>query len=162
MFVDNKGQFFQSSGNALLRTLILWLMIPGLTSRGQAPQPPSPLVILTTHEGVDFTPYTTDLLEAVKRNWYAKMPDEAKDRPGVEGSGAKGKVSVRFKIRKNGRLDHQPTVEVSSGKKPLDDAAVAALRASAPFQHLPESFKGPYIELRIQFLYNLPLSALTP
>jgi hypothetical protein len=29
-------------------------------------------------------------------------------------------------------------------------------------ERLPESFKGPYIELRLNFLYNLPLSALNP
>lgn len=155
MIVDKKGQFFRFIGSAVLRASILWLAIPGLASRGQAPQPPAGLTILTPHEGVDFTPYTTDLLEAVRRGWYAKMPDEAK-------VGAKGRVSVIFKIRKNGKLDHKPKVESGSGKKRLDDAEVAAIRVSAPFEHLPEAFKGPYIELRIQFLYNLPLTALNP
>jgi outer membrane biosynthesis protein TonB len=42
----------------------------------------------------------------------------------------------------------EPTVEASSGKKALDNAAIAAIRASAPFEHLPNSFKGPNIELR--------------
>jgi outer membrane biosynthesis protein TonB len=51
---------------------------------------------------------------------------------------------------------------VTSGNKALDDAAVVAIRASAPFEHLPQSFKGPNIELRLNFLYNLPLSALNP
>ena len=161
MFVDTKGQLFESIGNALLCTLILCLVIPGLPSRGEAPQSPSPLVILTPHEGVDFTPYTNDLLQVVKRNWFARIPEEAKGKPGAEESGAAGgKVWVRFKIRKNGKLDHEPTVEVSSGIKSLDDAAVSAIRASAPFEHLPESFQRARVEMRLVFLYNLPPSAI--
>ena len=34
--------------------------------------------ILTPHEGVDFTPYGNHLVESIKRNWYAQMPQEAK------------------------------------------------------------------------------------
>jgi Surface antigen variable number repeat len=41
--------------------------------------------------------------------------------------------------------------------KPLDDAAVSAIRASAPFEHLPESFKGSNIELALSFFYNMPI-----
>jgi TonB family protein len=83
-----------------------------------------------------------------KRNWYAKMPGEAKQNRG------KGKVVLRFRILKSGALDEVPTVEVSSGNKALDNAAVAAGRAATPFERLPESFKGPNIELRLIFLYN--------
>jgi hypothetical protein len=39
---------------------------------------------------------------------------------------------------------------------------VAAIRVSAPFEHLPESFKGPSIELRLVFSYNQPLSEKHP
>jgi TonB family protein len=118
-------------------------------------QPPEAVQILTPHEGVDFTPYTNHLLESIKRNWYAQMPQEAK-------AGLKGKVVVRFKIQKNGKLARTPMVESNSDSKGLDNAAVSAIRASAPFEHLPEAFKGPNIELRFIFLYNLPLSALNP
>jgi TonB family protein len=120
------------------------------------PEPASPLEILTPHEGVDFTVFDSHLIEAVKGNWYTKMPQDAK-------KGDKGKVVVRFKVQRDGTfLDKMPTVEVSSGKKPLDDAAVAAIRASTPFDHLPESFKGPYIELRLSFYYNIPMSPQHP
>jgi periplasmic protein TonB len=46
-------------------------------------------------------------------------------------------------------LSNAPKVEVSSGNKALDEAAVSAIRASAPFEHLPEAFKGPNIDLRL-------------
>jgi outer membrane biosynthesis protein TonB len=45
-------------------------------------------------------------------------------------------------------------VESNSGNKQLDNAAVSAIRTSAPFEHLPEAFKGPNIELRFIFLYT--------
>lgn len=109
--------------------------------------------ILTPHEGVDFTPYTNHVVDSVKRNWYAKMPQEA-------SAGLKGKVVLRFTIQKSGKLARTPMVEANSGNKQLDNAAVSAIRTSAPFEHLPEAFKGPNIELRFIFLYNLPRSAL--
>jgi TonB family protein len=118
---------------------------------------PDGLQILTPHEGVDFTAFSTDLSKTVKRNWWAKMPVEAKGKEGAEGSAAKGKVVIRIRIQKDGGLGGV-LVEASSGKKPLDDAAVSAIRASAPFEHLPESFKGSNIELRLTFFYNMPIS----
>jgi TonB family protein len=94
------------------------------------------------------------LYVTVKNNWFAKMPEEAK-------TGSKGKVTVRFRILKEGTLaDQSPSVHVSSGTKTLDDAAVAAIRMSTPFDHLPEAFKGPSIELRFLFSYNLSPSPL--
>jgi TonB family protein len=119
---------------------------------------PEWLRILTPHEGVDFSAFSADLLQRVRRNWYLRILVEAKQKNGVEGSAVKGKVIVRVRIQKDGSLGSAPIVETSSGDKPLDDAAVAAIRPSAPFEHLPESFKGSNIELLLTFLYNLPPS----
>ena len=52
-------------------------------------------------------------------------------------------------------LDGAPMIETSSGEKTLDDAAVAAIVASAPFEQFPENFKGPDVEFRAMFLYNV-------
>jgi TonB family protein len=71
--------------------------------------------------------------------------------------GDKGRVVIRFQIQKDGTLAAQtPFIETSSGKKLLDDAAIKSIRDSAPFDKLPDSFSGPYIELRLTFLYNVP------
>jgi TonB family protein len=118
---------------------------------------PDFLQIITPHEGVDFTGFSADLARVVKRNWYAKVPLEAKQNINV-----KGRVVVGFGIQKDGQLSNVPKVEVSSGNKALDEAAVSAIRASAPFEHLPGPFKGPKIDLRLTFLYNQPLSAPNP
>jgi TonB family protein len=146
----------------VILTPIDWLTVPhGFAYARQAIPEQSTKIeypgvqILTPHEGVDFAPYTNHLVDSVKRNWYAQMPQEA-------SAGLKGKVVVRFKIQKNGKLARTPMVESNSGNQQLDNAAVSAIRASTPFEHLPEAFKGPNIELRFIFLYNLPLSAPNP
>jgi TonB family protein len=106
--------------------------------------------LLTPSEGVDFSVFLTDLCRVVKRNWYALMPESAM-------LGEKGRMVLRLQVQKDGTLAGQiPIVEVSSGKKPLDRAAVGAIRSSAPFKHLPEAFHGPHIEVRFTFLYNQP------
>jgi TonB family protein len=70
-------------------------------------------------------------------------------------NGEKGRVIIRFKIQRDGTLDGAPKLEASSGKKTLDGASIDAIRASAPFEHLPEPFKGRFIELRLKFYYNV-------
>jgi hypothetical protein len=110
---------------------------------------PPTVEILTPTEGVDFSAFLAHSMQIVRRNWYALMPELA-----IQGE--KGKVILRLQIQKDGALKSRtPTVELGSGKKPLYRAAIAAIRASMPFEHLPESFHGPSIELRIIFLYNL-------
>jgi TonB family protein len=72
--------------------------------------------------------------------------------------GIKGKTVLHLRIQNNGALDGMPVIETSSGYKSLDDAPIAAIVASAPFEPLPPAFKGPYVELRVTFFYNLPVS----
>jgi len=105
--------------------------------------------ILTPTEGVDFTAYVGRFLPAVKRNWYAVMPEPVM-------LGEKGMVSVVVNIQHDGKLGDGPAVERSSGKVPLDQAALTAIRNSAPFDPLPDAFHGPSIRIRMVFLYNLP------
>jgi len=100
---------------------------------------------------VDFSNYLARVLASVKRNWYAVMPESAQ-------LGDKGVVVLQFRIQHNGVVpENEPALLGSSGKEPLDRAAVSAIRASTPFDQLLPAFSGPYIELRFKFLYNLPL-----
>lgn len=106
--------------------------------------------MLTPTEGVDFTNYLARVLASVKQNWYAVMPESAR-------LGDRGKVALQFRIMRNGVVpDAEPVMVGSSGKDPLDRAAVSSIRASTPFEPLPSAFSGPYIELRFIFLYNVP------
>lgn len=107
--------------------------------------------ILTPTEGVDFSNYITRLLARVRQNWEAVMPVSAR-------MGDKGVVVLQFHIMRNGDLPaSEPFLVRTSGEGSLDGAAHSAITASNPFEALPPAFTGPYIELRIIFLYNLPL-----
>jgi TonB family protein len=107
--------------------------------------------ILTPTEGVNFDSYITRMLAIIKRNWYAVMPESAY-------MGDKGMVNITFQINQDGSVQlPDPILERTSGKPPLDNAAMSAIKSSNPFDPLPSEFKGPYIRLRIIFLYNLPL-----
>jgi len=109
------------------------------------------LQMLTPTEGVDFSSYLSRVLASVRRNWYAIIPESAR-------MGEKGRVVLRFRIMRDGTVvSVEPVLEDSSGKEPLDRAAMSSIRASSPFEPLPAAFSGPNIELRFIFLYNLPL-----
>ncbi len=107
--------------------------------------------LLTPTEGVDFTNYLARVLASVKRNWYSVIPESAR-------LGDKGRVILQFRILRDGDVPYpEPQLLGTSGKEPLDRAALSSIRASSPFEPLPPAFSGPYIELRFMFLYNLPI-----
>ena len=118
---------------------------PGVGSYGNGYE------ILTPTEGVDFSEYMKRVVESVRRNWYAVMPQSAQ-------LGDQGKVMLQFRIMRDGSVPTgDPNTVATSGKEPLDRAAVSAIRSSNPFEPLPPAFSGPSIELRFYFLYNLPI-----
>jgi len=74
--------------------------------------------------------------------------------------GRKGRVVVRFQVKRDGLLaDGSPVVETSSGRKDLDGAAFSAIKNAVPFKHFPQEFAGSSIELRLTFCYNLPTTS---
>lgn len=105
--------------------------------------------MLTPDEGVDFNSYLQRVYVTVKRNWFSVMP-------GSVELGEKGIVYLTFRINRDGSVpSDEPTIERNSGKEPLDRAAFSSVRASNPFEPLPSQFKGPYIELRYRYYYNI-------
>ncbi len=111
------------------------------------------LEMLTPTDGVDFSDYFARLLATVKQNWYAVIPESAR-------LGDQGIVVIQFHIERDGTVPNpEPDLTRTSGKEPLDRAAMAAIRASSPFEPLPPAFTRPSIELRFTFLYNIPLNS---
>jgi hypothetical protein len=109
--------------------------------------------MLTDPQGVDFNSYLQRVYVTVKRNWFAVMPESVE-------LGEKGIVVLTFKIMRDGSVpSNEPEMQRNSGKEPLDRAAYSSVRASNPFEQLPAQFKGPYIELRYTYLYNIPLES---
>jgi TonB family protein len=97
--------------------------------------------------GVDFRPYLAQILQTIRRNWYAVMPQSVK-------LGRRGKVGLLFAITQNGNVS-KVTWAGQSGIEALDRAAVAAISASNPFPPLPPEFKGDRVVLQLNFAYNM-------
>ena len=98
-----------------------------------------------------FRSYINRLIAKVKQNWYTVMPESVY-------LGDKGIVSITFRINRDGSFPAENlNLERTSGKDPLDTAALSSIRTSNPFEPLPPAFKGPYIELRFTYFYNIPV-----
>jgi TonB C terminal len=140
---QNRGGVYTSPGGGIPRG-------GGGGGRGGPGMQPG-LSILTPTDGVDFSSYIQRLLATVKRNWYAVMPESAY-------LGEKGIVSLTFRINQDGSVPPpDPNLERTSGREPLDNAAMSSIRMSNPFEPLPSQYKRPYLELRFIFFYNLPI-----
>jgi TonB family protein len=116
--------------------------------------PPSPgraqssLELLSDSGGVDFRPYLIRVLAAVRRNWFAVIPESA--RLGQ----AAGRVVVQFAVDRSGKLI-KVAFASESGIRALDLAAVSGISASNPLPPVPPEFKGEQLRLQLTFLYNV-------
>lgn len=107
--------------------------------------------VLTPTDGVDFSSYFARMYATVKQNWLAVYPESAQ-------LGERGVVSLEFRIMKDGSVPAgQPVTVRTSGKEPLDRAAISSIRSSNPFERLPSAYTRDYIELRFTYYYNTPI-----
>ena len=90
----------------------------------------------------DFGPYMRELQRRIKMNWDPPKGNESK------------RVVLMFKIAKDGRL-LSCNVYKSSGLKSADDAALNAVKLTAPFKPLPAEYKGQSIDIQFTFDYNV-------
>jgi hypothetical protein len=106
--------------------------------------------ILSDTMGVDFGPYIQRVVYDTKKAWYPIIPEVA--RPPLN---KQGHVQITFRILPDGTIaPHSMHLEGGSGDVSLDRAAWAAINY-AGYPPLPKDFKGPYLELRFIFFYNL-------
>ena len=98
----------------------------------------------STHQTTepDFGPYMKELQRKIKLNWHPPKGQESK------------KVILLFKIAKNGQL-LSCRVYKSSGSANVDQAALNAVKMTAPFQALPSGYKGTNIDIQFTFDYNV-------
>ena len=104
--------------------------------------------VLSDTKGVDFGPYLSKVLAAIRKNWYSLIPEEAR-RPQLKS----GKITIEFAILPDGKVAGLRVVQ-ASGSVAMDRAAWGGITASNPFEPLPEQSKGPYLALRMHFFYN--------
>ena len=87
-------------------------------------------------------PYMRELESKIKRNWHPPKGDQSK------------RVVLLFKIGKRGEL-LSVVVSKSSGSAENDQAAMQAVRMSAPFRALPPEFTGSSVDIDFTFDYNV-------
>lgn len=107
----------------------------------------SAVELLSDPMGTDFWPYLVKVLSAVRRNWFAVIPESAR-------LGRPGRVVIQFAISRDGSVP-KLVIATPSGTDALDRAAVAGVSASNPFPPLPSDFKGNQIRLQFVFKYNV-------
>ena len=118
------------------------------SGRGGSARTAGNLEVLSDTQGVDFGPYLSRVLQAVRMNWYNIIPEAARP-PLLE----RGKVSIEFAILPDGKVAGMKIIS-PSGDVSLDRAAWGGITASNPFSPLPSEFHGPYLALRFHFYYN--------
>lgn len=96
----------------------------------------------TNADDIYLGPYIRNLQRTVKLNWN---PPE---------NSAQKRVVTSFVIAKNGNLLNY-LIKESSGDKLLDEAAITAIKKSAPFLPLPFNLKEDSIKIQLTFGYNV-------
>jgi protein TonB len=106
--------------------------------------------------GDDSVTLDTDEFKFISYNRWLKIKVESALRyPELAAqSGMQGVLYIRFDIMKDGSLGDLELLK-SSGYKILDDEALRAIRASAPFQALPDDWNMDRFSIRAAVLFYL-------
>src|SRR5258706_2391436 len=95
--------------------------------------------------GYDGGAYAAEMIRRIKRHW---------DVPGLAHYGIKGRVTIRFFILKDGRVEAERILS-SSGIPPFDNAAFQAISKSSAFRPLPDDLGHDREGVTVTFFYNL-------
>jgi TonB family protein len=90
----------------------------------------------------DFGPYMSELKRRLTRNWHPPRGDASK------------RVVLKFEIARDGRL-LSLEVNRTSGEPLADQAAIEAVKLSAPFKQLPPDFQGESVPVLFTFDYTV-------
>ena len=106
------------------------------------------LEVLSDTLGVDFGPYIRRLLLLVKASWYPLIPEETRPPLNKEGT-----TLIRFRIEQDGHVSYMH-LDDSTHDQAIDRAAWGGITGVGQFPPLPAAFKGPNLDLRIQFIIS--------
>ncbi|MGH9369598.1 MAG: TonB family protein [Thermoanaerobaculia bacterium] len=93
----------------------------------------------------DWGPYAAEMVRRIKNHW--NVPELAR-------FGWKGKVTIRFFILADGRVE-AATILSRSGTPPFDFAALQAIVTSSPFRPLPADLGSEREGVTVTFFYNI-------
>lgn len=86
----------------------------------------------------DFKPYIKALWKKMEPNWLP--PSNSEDKG----------VTAIFVVSRNGDVS-EIRIKTTSGNKAIDEAAIKAVKLSAPFLPLPEEYKGEKVNIEFYF-----------
>jgi len=93
----------------------------------------------------DWGAYAEEMVRRIKLHW--EIPELAR-------LGWKGKLTIRFFIRGDGRVEGANIVSFS-GTPPFDNAALQAILTSSPFRPLPKDLGSDREGVTVTFFYNI-------
>ena len=89
-----------------------------------------------------FREYMKTMQQDIKKNWNPPKGNNSKS------------TTLLFKIAKDGSLK-QYSVYKSSGNEEVDEAAIKAIKDTAPFKPLPDAYTKDDIDIQFKFDYNV-------
>ena len=95
--------------------------------------------------GYDWGAFAAEMIRKIKRNW---------DVPALARYGVKGRITIRFFILKDGRVEGERILS-GSGTPPFDNAAFQAIARSSAFRPLPDDLGHNREGVTVTFFYNL-------
>ena len=93
----------------------------------------------------DWGAYAEEMVRRIKLHW--EIPELAR-------LGWKGRLTIRFFIRGDGRVEGAKILSLS-GTPPFDNAALQAILTSSPFRPLPKDLGSDREGVTVTFFYNL-------
>jgi protein TonB len=142
----------------------------GATTPLEKPKPSGPLPFLSQNDidqlarrgmpakkpGDESVTLDTDEFKFISYNRWLKVKVESEMKyPELAAiSGYQGTLFIKFDILKNGSLGGLEVLK-SSGYKILDDEALRSIRASAPFQPLPDEWQMERYSIRAAVIFYL-------
>jgi TonB family protein len=93
----------------------------------------------------DWGAYAEEMVRRIKLHW---------DVPELARLGWKGKLTIRFFIRGDGRVEGAKILSVS-GVPPFDFAALQSILTSSPFRPLPKDLGSDREGVNVTFFYNI-------
>jgi TonB family protein len=123
------------------------------SSKAPVPRFSLALRLISDTGDLDATPYLDEVEKSVKDKAVATLPKSV-------SRGEQGIAIIRFEIQKDGSLASKvpPKFIFPSGKKELDDHAMGAISAAAPFSPLPEPINDRNLSVQLTFYYNMSAS----
>ncbi len=114
----------------------------GVNNSGNPQQGKSKIPGVDVAADADFGPFMSDLERRIKRSWNPPRNSRSK------------RVVVKMYVSRDGRLVRLNVMK-SSGDDIADDAALNAVRASAPFKPFPPEVREEVLPIEFTFDYNV-------